>query len=159
LHGDYRSEHLFVLRQAHTAYGFVHQQLRDCDREFERLLTAIDKQIDASQTPPPARTKPQQPTRKNQHHFTGDARTLQYECFGTDVTELTGIETTNGLELYTEVGADMSPWATDQHFTSWLGLESQCAIKWGQDEKQSDQKGDELSGSHLSAGGEIRLQK
>ncbi len=29
---------------------------------------------------------------------------------------------TNGLELYTEVGADMSPWATDQHFASWLGL-------------------------------------
>jgi len=122
LTGDYRSEHLFVLRQAHTAYGFVHQQLRECDREIERLLTAIDKQIDANQTPPPDRTKPQQPTRKNQHRFTSDARTLLYECFGTDVTELTGIETTNGLELYTEVGADMSPWATDQHFTSWLGL-------------------------------------
>jgi transposase len=122
LNGDYRSEHLFVLRQAHTAYGFVQRQLRECDREIERLLTTIDKQIDANQTPPPPRTKPQQPKRKNQHHFSCDARTLLYECFGTDVTELTGIETTNGLELYTEVGADMSAWATDQHFTSWLGL-------------------------------------
>jgi transposase len=45
-----------------------------------------------------------------------------YECFGVDITELTGIETTNGLELYTEVGSDMSAWATDQHFASWLGL-------------------------------------
>jgi transposase len=122
LNGDYRQEHLFVLRQAHTAYGFVQQQLRECDREIERLLTAIDKQIDATQTPPPPPIKPRQPNRKNHHQFTGDARTLLYECFGTDITELTGIETTNGLELYTEVGADMCPWPTDQHFTSWLGL-------------------------------------
>ena len=122
LKGDYRDEHVFVLRQAYTAYGFVQRQLRECDREIERLLTAIDKEVDANQSPPPPRTKPQQPKRKNQHQFTGDARTLLYECFGTDLTELTGIETTNGLELYTEVGADMSSWATDQHFTSWLGL-------------------------------------
>jgi len=131
LNGDYRSEHLFVLRQAHTAYGFVQQQLRECDREIERLLTAIDKQLDANQTPPPDRTKPQQPKRKNQHHFTGDARTLLYECFGTDVTELTGIETTNALELYTEVGADMSPWATDKQFTSWLGLSPNAKASGG----------------------------
>jgi len=122
LRGDYRAEHLFVLRQAHTAYGFVQRQLHECDREIERLLAAIEKQVDANQTPPPPRTKPQQPKRKNQHQFTSDARTLLYECFGTDVTEITGIETTNGLELYTEVGAEMTPWATDQHFTSWLGL-------------------------------------
>jgi len=122
LNGDYRAEHVFVLRQAHTAYGFVQRQLRECDREIERLLTGIDKEIDANQTPPPPPMKPRQPNRKNHHQFTGDARTLLYECFGTDITELTGIETTNGLELYTEVGADMSPWATDQHFTSWLGL-------------------------------------
>ena len=47
---------------------------------------------------------------------------MLYESFGIDITELTGIETTNGLELYTEVGSDMSAWATDQHFASWLGL-------------------------------------
>ena len=122
LKGDYREEHLFVLRQAVNAYRFVHTQLRECDRAIERRLVAIDKQVDATSTPPPPRTKPSQPKRKNQHQFTSDARTLLYECFGTDITELTGIETTNGLELYTEVGADLRPWATDEHFTSWLGL-------------------------------------
>ncbi|MCP4402697.1 MAG: IS110 family transposase [bacterium] len=122
LKGDYREEHLFVLRQAVNAYRFVHTQLRECDRAIERRLVTIDKQVDATSTPPPPRTKPSQPKRKNQHQFTSDARTLLYECFGTDITELTGIETTNGLELYTEVGADMRPWATDEHFTSWLGL-------------------------------------
>jgi transposase len=53
LKGDYRREHLFVLRQAHHAYHLVHEHLRECDREIERLLTAIDKQGDAHQTPRP----------------------------------------------------------------------------------------------------------
>jgi transposase len=35
LEGNYREEHLFVLRQAHRAYGFVQRQIRECDREIE----------------------------------------------------------------------------------------------------------------------------
>ena len=53
LTGDYREEHLFVLRQALAGYRFVHEQLQDCDREIEARLKAIDKQVEASQTPPP----------------------------------------------------------------------------------------------------------
>jgi transposase len=128
LKGDYRREHLFVLGQAHNAYHFVHAQLRECDREIERLLTAIDKQVDANQTPPPPRTKTPQPTRKNEHTFTSDARTLLYECFGTDITAITGFDTTNGLVLYTEVGADLRAWETEKQFSSWLGFSpSPCA--------------------------------
>ncbi len=122
LKGDYRREHLFVLRQAYNAYHFVQKQLRECDRELERLLTVLDKQVDANQTPPPPRTKPSQSTRKNAHEFTGDARTILYECFGTDITEITGIDTTNGLVLFTELGADLNAWATEKQFSSWLGL-------------------------------------
>jgi transposase len=122
LKGDYRREHLFVLRQAYNAYHFVHTQLRECDREIERLLHALDKQVDATQTPPPPRTKPSPPKRKNAHVFTGDARIILYECFGTDITEITGIDTTNGLVLFTEVGTDLSAWDSEKQFTSWLGL-------------------------------------
>jgi len=122
LKGDYRREHVFVLRQAYKSYHVVHDQLRECDREIERLLRDLDKQVDATQTPPPPRTKPRQPGRKNAHVFTGDARTILYECFGTDITEITGIDTSNGLVLFTEVGADLSAWDTEKHFTSWLGF-------------------------------------
>ncbi len=107
LREDYRREHLFVLEQEHRGYQFVHQQIRECNREIEALLTAIDKQVDATLIPPPPRTKAPQAHRKNAHEFTGDARTLLYECFGVDISEMTGIDTTNGLVLYTEVGADL----------------------------------------------------
>ncbi len=111
-----------MLRQAYNADHFVHMPLRECDRELERLLAVLDKQVDATQTSPPPRTKSPQSTRKNTHEFTGDARTMLYECFGTDMTEMTGIDTSNGLVLFTELGADLNAWDTETQFTSWLGL-------------------------------------
>jgi len=122
LRGDYREEHLFVLQQAHAGYRFVHTQMLACDHAIEQWLTVIETQVDAAHTPMPPRTKTPQSPRKNQHTFTGDARTMLYERFGTDVTSLTGIDTGIGLALYTEVGADMRPWPTEKHFASWLGL-------------------------------------
>ncbi len=122
LTGDYRREHIFVLRQAHDAYYFVHTQMRACDREIETLLQAIDKQVDANQTPLPPRTKPVQAPKKHAHEFSADARTLLYECFGTDITEITGIDISTGLILYTELGGCLHAWETVKQFTSWLGL-------------------------------------
>ncbi len=122
LKGDYREEHLFVLRQAYKAYHFVHEQLRECDRALERLVRAIDKQVDATQTPVPARTKTPQPKAKNAHTFDLDVRTLLYECFGTDVTAIPGLNESSGLSLFSELGADLSAWETDKRFSSWLGL-------------------------------------
>jgi transposase len=75
LKGDYRQEHLFVLRQASHASQVVHKQLRECAQEIEWRLTAIAKQVDATLTPPPPRTKALQTPRKKAPEFDGDART------------------------------------------------------------------------------------
>lgn len=123
LHGDYRREHLFVLRQAHTAFQFVQGQLRECDRELERLVAEIDKQVDANQTPPPAREKSPQPAHRNDVQFAShDGRTLLYECFGVDVTQIPGLEVSSALTLFTELGTNLTPWPSDKHFSSYLGL-------------------------------------
>lgn len=123
LYGDYRREHLFVLRQAHTAFQFVQGQIRECDRELERLVTEIEKQVDANQTPPPPREKTPQPVHRNDVQFAAhDGRRLLYECFGVDVTRIPGLEVSSALTLFTELGADLRPWPSDKHFTSYLGL-------------------------------------
>jgi transposase len=123
LHGDYRREHLFVLRQAHAMYHVVLGQIRECDRELERLVMEIDKQVDANQTPPPPREKSPQPPHRNDVQFAGqDGRTLLYECFGVDVTRIPGIEVSSAVTLFTELGADLTPWPTEKHFSSYLGL-------------------------------------
>jgi transposase len=123
LQGDYRREHVFVLRHAWKAYQFVLSQIRDCDRELERLVSAIDKQVDANQTPPPPREKSPQPTHRNDVQFAAqDGRTLLYECFGVDVTRIPGIDVSSAVTLFTELGADLTPWPTEKHFASYLGL-------------------------------------
>jgi transposase len=48
-----------------------------------------------------------------------------------DITEITGIDTTNGLVLDTELGADLSGWETSKHFTSWLGLSPNTKSRGG----------------------------
>ena len=123
LQGDFRREHLFVLRQAWHAYQFALTQLRECDRELERLVSEIDKQVDANQTPLPPDEKPPQPPHRNDVQFAvQDGRTLLYECFGVDVTQIPGLEVSSALTLFTEVGATLTPWPSAKHFTSYLGL-------------------------------------
>jgi transposase len=123
LQGDYRWEHLFVLRQAWNAYQFAQAQIRECDRELERLVTAIDKQVDANQMPPPPREKTPQPVHRNDVQFAAqDGWTVLYECFGVDVTRIPGLDVTSALTLFTELGADLASWPSAKHFASYLGL-------------------------------------
>jgi transposase len=123
LQGDYRREHVFVLRQAWNAYHFVQTQIRECDRELERLVSESDKQVDANQTPPPPREKTPQPPHRNDVQFAAqDGRTLLYECFGVDVTRIPGLDVSSALTLFTELGADLTPWPSAKHFASYLGL-------------------------------------
>jgi transposase len=122
LTGDYRDEHLFVLAQAWEGYRFVQSQRQACDREIEARLRAMDKQVDASQTPSPPRPKGSRSKRAKTMQFSGDGHTLLYEIFGTDVTAIPGLDVTSGCVLYSELGADLSAWKDEKYFVSWLGL-------------------------------------
>jgi transposase len=60
--------------------------------------------------------------KKNGNAMTGfDLRTEAYKLFGVDVTQIPGVETI-ALPLFSEVGRDLSKWATAAHFASWLAL-------------------------------------
>ncbi|MDT8335076.1 MAG: transposase, partial [Desulfurivibrionaceae bacterium] len=41
---------------------------------------------------------------------------------GVDLTQIDGIDTNSALKLIAEIGIDMSPWKSEKHFASWLGL-------------------------------------
>ena len=43
-------------------------------------------------------------------------------CGGRDATQIPGLGTYLVLQLISEVGTDMSPWKSEKHFVSWLGL-------------------------------------
>jgi transposase len=50
---------------------------------------------------------------------------------GVDLTQIDGIAPDTALKLISEIGTDMSRWATEKHFTSWLTLAPKNKISGG----------------------------
>lgn len=119
LHGTWHKEHLFELKQALKLYDEYQRHLRDCDKELEACLKRF---ADLSEGEPldPKSPRPRRRTKGNTPQF--GVRDLLYRMAGVDVTQIEGIDQTTALVLLSEVGFDVSTFATERHFTSWLRL-------------------------------------
>lgn len=116
--GDYRSEHLFTLRQALAIYRHYLAQVQDCDREVERQLGTFESKT--SQPAPAAVGRQRKKPERHQPQF--DLRSHLHRILGVDLTALPGLSTINVHTLFSEVGADLSKFPSSKHFASWLGL-------------------------------------
>ena len=87
--GDYRPEHLFVLRQSLTSYRAYQALILECDKEIQTVLAHFPTQADPAAMPTPT-PKPHQPQR-NQFHF--DLPAEHYRILGVDLTRVPGLET------------------------------------------------------------------
>lgn len=116
LTGDWRVEHLFTLRQAVELYEVYRQKIEACDQEIERYMQSLDVRGDAKDLP----SRGGGTRRKNQPHF--DLRRRLYELTGTDLTSIDGIDAMTAQTVVSESGIDMSRFATEKHYSSWLGL-------------------------------------
>ncbi|MEI7844136.1 MAG: IS110 family transposase, partial [Gallionellaceae bacterium] len=108
LHGNFREEHLFSLKQAVELYDFYQDKIQECDQAILSQLTvfdAVSSTVDGTDNKPP---------------------TTLYEALlrmsGVDLTKIDGIGIENALKIIAEIGVDMSPWKSSKHFASWLGL-------------------------------------
>jgi transposase len=117
--GDYRAEHLFVLRQNYAAYKFQHEQILACDGELERLLAGF-----APAAPAPASAAapaaPKRRVEKNSPAFDLHGQLLR--IYGVDLTRIDGMGVNVVHTLFTELGTDLSAFPSSKHFCSWLGL-------------------------------------
>jgi len=119
LTGNYKAEHLFVLKQALAAHDFYQAQLAACDAETERLYQTLAAQgAPVAQPVPPARRPHSR--RGNEPRF--DLRTALYRLAGVDLTTVDGLDVLTVQAVLTETGVDMTPWRTSKHFASWLSL-------------------------------------
>jgi transposase len=119
LQGNYKLEHVFVLKQALAQYDFYQQQIQEIDAELEVLYASLASQEQDHQDAPPPKPKRGKP-RKNQPHF--DLATSLYHIVGVDLTAVDGIDALTAQTIISEVGLDMSKWPSAKHFASWLGL-------------------------------------
>jgi transposase len=128
LTGNYRAEHLFVLRQNLELFDVYQQQLASCDTAIEAHLAHLTATVTAPPTPLPAR-RPRHKPRINEPRF--DLRAPLHHLTGADLSQIDGIGPYNALRLLSEIGTDMTRWPTEKHFTSWLALAPTNKISGG----------------------------
>jgi transposase len=117
LHGTWREEHLFALRQALELYETYLAKLRACDECIERHLQTFADRSGGRQPDPKPRRRSRQ-----RHEPAFEVRGALFRLSGVDLTLIEGIDRTTALTILGEVGRDMSKWPTAKHFVSWLGL-------------------------------------
>jgi len=116
LNGHYREEYLFTLQQAYDGYCFYQKQIASCDKKINDHFNQINK---GKKLPKETNRKPIRHHKPKVDNLGGYLKDL-YD--GKDATKLPGITDYTWLQLYSEIGNDLSKWKTEKHFTSWLGL-------------------------------------
>lgn len=113
--GTWRSEHLFLLRQAHSDYCYHHTAIATCDAHLDSVIARLPTQGSPSQP-----LIPKRPSGKNDFHF--DAQEAAYRLTGIDLTGIDGIGPNTALSFLGEVGFDLKAWPNSKAFCAWLGL-------------------------------------
>jgi len=119
LEGDYREEHLFVLKQAVELYDFYQDRIEACDREIEACLLRFETKVDLESNPLPPLKKGK---RKPKSGPLVDLRTRLYQMTGVDFTQIDGLDVLTVQTIVSECGLSHDAFLTMKHFTSWLAL-------------------------------------
>lgn len=131
LQGDWREEHLFVLRQSLENYRHLLKQMEGCDAEVEKVLAkvvvnpAVVAEEERPKNPAAAETKTRKKKFKKLKSSTGLKRDLTAELTricGVDLTRVVGLNVLAVLIVISEIGVDMRRWRSAKAFCSWLGL-------------------------------------
>ena len=118
LTGDYRLEHLFVLKQELTLYEVYQKEIATIDQQIEKCLADFEpKTLDEL----PA-TKKKRRKKSTANHPDFDLRKYLYRMAGVDFTLIDGLDALTVQTILSEVGLDRERFPTVKHFSSWLGL-------------------------------------
>ena len=113
LTGNWREEHLFVLRQSLGMYDDIARHLAECDARLHAQLRDLgEQQVDLGKAP--------RAGSKQRQAF--DIRQILANWAGVDLTRINGLGLTVASKVLTEIGPDLSCFPTVKHFCSWLGL-------------------------------------
>ena len=111
---------LFILRQQYSLYKTYEKEIADCDVQIQAQLHKMASTKPQAGIP----TAPQSCSCETKHKTKAndELRKVLHQVAGVDLTAIDGIDTRTSQVVLSEIGTDMSPWPTEKHFTSWLGL-------------------------------------
>ena len=130
LEGDWREEHLFVLKQALESYRALWRQIAECDTATEKALARVTPNPSAvpeADRPKNPVASPDDGKKRRRKQPRGNALTVDVtaqlkQICGVDLTRIIGLNVLSVLMLVSEVGVDMSRWRNAKAFSAWLGL-------------------------------------
>jgi len=114
--GDYRPEHIFTLKQSLTAYRHYQQLIADCDQEVQRRVQTFHAKDDGPTAPADCSNS----TTPTATAF--DLHSHLERIFGVDLTAIPGFDVLRIQTIFSELGADLSKFPTDDSFSSWLNV-------------------------------------
>ncbi len=122
LTGDYREEHLFVLKQEYAAYTFFQTE---CDKSIENYYKIFETKLNENGTLNKIKKRKQ----KNSPDFAVDEDL--YRITGMDFTKVPRLDVLSVQTIISETGINRNKWQTEKHFSSWLGLSPTNKITGG----------------------------
>jgi transposase len=136
LDGCYRSEQIFILRQAVAAFDYYQQQIEACDGQIQEELKNFHRKADAKDFKSTKKKKGKR--RKNQPHV--DLAAELYSILGVDLTSIDSIDASTAFTIISEIGTDIDRFPTMKRFTSWVGLSPNHEITGGNVKRRRTKK-------------------
>ena len=128
LTGTWKDEQLFVLKQSLELYDFYTAQVTRCDTALQQQFATMKPRWEPPpHSPVPAPTR--QRRRKNDASVENRAELIRLT--GVDLAAVDGIGVSLAQTILSEIGTDMTKWASAKHFASWLGLAPHNDISGG----------------------------
>ena len=120
LEGNWQPDLLFLLKQEQDGYDFCQKQMAECDRQLAQYLQQREDRSQGAPLPIEKRKGRLKKKRANKPQF--DLREGLFRMTGTDLTRIDSIDVQTAATVISEAGYDMTKWATENHFVSWLRL-------------------------------------
>jgi len=136
LEGNWRPENLFLVKLCYIQYQQIQEHVRACDREVEGILgqmmamqnegliEGVEEPIGLQNTAESRKAVvgSKQKKRKSKNSPAYNVRKYLHQIHGVDVLDIFGISEISAMQIFAETGRDLSKWATENHFVSWLNL-------------------------------------
>jgi len=121
--GNYRQEHLFALKQAVELFEFYQAKILECEAEIEKYLRRLTHKRDDE----PPRLEGSQ----KRQTMSFNVRAEAWKLLGVDLFRIKGLNAETVLRLMSEVGVEVSRFASEKQFASWLSLSPNRRVSGG----------------------------
>ncbi len=116
LTGDYREEHLFVLKQELELYNIYQEKIAECDENIENYYKTFETKFCGNKQCSKIKNR----STKNRPNFS--IHEELHRVTGMDFTKVPGLDALSIQTIISETGINHNKWPTEKHFSSWLGL-------------------------------------